>query len=109
MLREHGISAGVVNARFVKPLDRELILELADRTGKILTVEENVLAGGFGSAVLECIAGAGLTGVSVKRVGIDDLFVEHGSQKILRRKYGLDEEGIFHAAVALTEARSVHG
>ncbi len=109
MLHEHGISAGVVNARFVKPLDRELILELAERTGKILTVEENVLAGGFGSAVLECIARAGLTGVSVKTLGIDDLFVEHGAQKVLRRKYGLDAEGIFHAAVALTEARPVHG
>jgi 1-deoxy-D-xylulose-5-phosphate synthase len=104
-LREQGISAAVVNARFVRPLDEELVLSLAERTGKILTVEENVLAGGFGSAVLECISKAGLTGVSVKRIGIDDLFVEHGPQKLLRRKYGLDEEGIFRAAVGLAEGR----
>ena len=63
-----------------------------------------VLAGGFGSAVLECIAKSGLAGIRVRLLGIDDVFVEHGTQKLLRRKYGLDKEGIFQAAVALSES-----
>ncbi|MHB8880500.1 MAG: 1-deoxy-D-xylulose-5-phosphate synthase [Thermodesulfovibrionales bacterium] len=104
MLAEQGIGAAVVNARFVKPLDEELLLKLARRTGKLLTVEENILAGGFGSAVLECISRSGLSGVSVRMLGIGDQFVEHGTQKFLRNKYGLDEEGIFRAATALTSA-----
>jgi 1-deoxy-D-xylulose-5-phosphate synthase len=104
-LREQGLNAAVVNARFVRPLDDELILTLARRTKKILTVEENVLAGGFGSAVLECVSRGGLTNVLVKRLGIDDHFVEHGTQKLLRRKYGLDEEGIMQAALGLLENR----
>jgi 1-deoxy-D-xylulose-5-phosphate synthase len=95
MLRRDGISPCVINARFVKPLDEALILSVSERIKKIVTVEENVLAGGFGSAVLECLAGAGMTGVSVRRIGIGDEFVEHGSQAILRKKYGLDEEGIY--------------
>jgi 1-deoxy-D-xylulose-5-phosphate synthase len=102
MLREQGISAAVVNARFVKPLDEELILKLARKSGKIITVEENIVAGGFGSAVLECISRGGLTGVSVKLLGIGDQFVEHGTQKLLRQKYGLDEKGICRAAAELT-------
>jgi len=104
-LREQGINAAVVNARFVRPLDDELVLTLAEKTKKIITVEENVLAGGFGSAVLECLAASGLPGIRVRLLGIDDVFVEHGTQKLLRRKYGLDEEGIFQAAIALTEGR----
>ena len=95
MLRRDGISPCVVNARFVKPLDESLILSVSGRIRKIVTVEENILAGGFGSAVLECLAGAGMTDVSVRRIGIGDEFVEHGSQAILRKKYGLDDEGIY--------------
>ncbi|MBA4374244.1 MAG: 1-deoxy-D-xylulose-5-phosphate synthase [Thermodesulfovibrio sp.] len=102
-LKEQGISATVVNARFVRPLDEELVLKLAEKTKKIITVEENVLAGGFGSAVLECIAKSGMSGITVRLLGIDDVFVEHGTQKLLRKKYGLDEEGIFQAAVALSK------
>lgn len=108
-LREQGINAAVVNARFVRPLDEELVLTLAEKTKKIITVEENVLAGGFGSAVLECIARSGLPGITVRLLGIHDVFVEHGTQKLLRRKYGLDEEGIYQAAIALTEGRPVAG
>ncbi|TAN40039.1 MAG: 1-deoxy-D-xylulose-5-phosphate synthase [Nitrospirae bacterium] len=104
MLAQQGIRAAVINARFVKPIDEELILEFARRTGKLLTVEENILAGGFGSAVLECISRSGLSGVSIKMLGIGDQFVEHGTQKFLRNKYGLDEEGICRAATALTSA-----
>ncbi|MEW6232616.1 MAG: 1-deoxy-D-xylulose-5-phosphate synthase [Chloroflexota bacterium] len=89
-----GIDAAVVNARFVKPLDRSLIVGLAKHFRRIVTVEENALAGGFGSAVLELLEERGLTGVNVKRIGLPDEFVEHGTQEILRNKYNLTSEGI---------------
>ena len=76
----------MVNARFVKPLDENLILTLAAKHSRVLTVEENVLAGGFGSAILELLADHGLTGVAVKRLGIPDIFVEHGAPEILRQE-----------------------
>jgi 1-deoxy-D-xylulose-5-phosphate synthase len=97
-LAAKGIRAAVVNARFVKPLDEELICSLASRSGKVLTVEENALQGGFGSAVLELLGEKGLQEISVRRLGIPDVFVEHGSQEELRHKYGLDAEGIARAA-----------
>ncbi|KUK81388.1 MAG: 1-deoxy-D-xylulose-5-phosphate synthase, partial [Pelotomaculum thermopropionicum] len=89
-----GIKATVVNARFVKPLDRELILHLAERTGRILTVEEHVLQGGFGSAVLELLNDAGLNNTRVQCAGIPDTFVEHGKPSLLMNKYGLTVEKI---------------
>ena len=100
-LREEGIDAAVVNCRFVKPLDEELLSRVALATGKVLTVEENVLAGGFGSAVLEMFEARGLAGIAVKRLGIRDEFVEHATQAEMRRKYGIDAEGILEAARAL--------
>ncbi|WAC08454.1 MAG: 1-deoxy-D-xylulose-5-phosphate synthase [Thermodesulfobacteriota bacterium] len=103
LLKNRGISATIVNSRFVKPLDQELVCALARKTGKILTVEENVLAGGFGSALLETLEHNNITGVKVKRIGISDQFVEHGSPDILRKKYGLDAAGIFQAACELLE------
>jgi 1-deoxy-D-xylulose-5-phosphate synthase len=102
-LEKHGFSATVVNARFVKPLDEAQILSLAAKHGRVLTVEENVVAGGFGSAVLELMADRGLFGVTVKRLGIPDVFVEHGTQDILRKKYGLDAPGILKSALAILE------
>jgi len=93
------ISAGVVNARFVKPLDAGLILEVAGRSGRILTVEENALQGGFGSAVLELLYDNNLQGVKVRRLGLPDHFVEQGSQAQLRKDVGIDTEGIVAAAV----------
>ncbi|MFI5330141.1 MAG: 1-deoxy-D-xylulose-5-phosphate synthase [Desulfobaccales bacterium] len=101
-LEAHGFSATVVNARFVKPLDENLILTLAAKHGRVLTVEENVLAGGFGSAVLELLADRGLA-VAVKRLGIPDIFVEHGAPAILRQKYGLDADGILQGALTALE------
>ena len=101
-LEAHGFSATVVNARFVKPLDENLILTLAAKHGRVLTVEENVLAGGFGSAILELLADQGLA-VAVKRLGIPDIFVEHGAPAILRQKYGLDADGILKGALAALE------
>jgi 1-deoxy-D-xylulose-5-phosphate synthase len=102
-LKRRGFNATVVNARFVKPLDENLILTLAAGIGRVLTVEENVAAGGFGSAVLELLADRGLSGVAVQRLAIPDAFVEHGSQDILREKYGLNADGILKAALNILE------
>jgi 1-deoxy-D-xylulose-5-phosphate synthase len=101
-LEKQGFQATVVNARFVKPLDEGLILNLAAKRGRVLTVEENVAQGGFGSAVLELFADHGLM-VPVKRLAIPDQFVEHGSPSILREKYGLDAKGILKGAMELLE------
>jgi len=101
VLKKRGISVTVVNSRFVKPLDSERIVRLAGKIPRIITVEENVLAGGFGSAVLECLHDAGLTGFHLKRIGIPDTFVEHGTQKHLRSKYGIDAANIVKVAEQL--------
>ncbi len=90
----YGLSLAVINARFVKPLDRDLILDFARRTGVIITVEENVIQGGFGSAVLELLEEEGMEGVRVKRLGFPDQYLEQGEQAELRAMYGLDAEGI---------------
>lgn len=97
-LTHFGIKASVINARFAKPLDISLITTWVRKTGRVLTVEENVKEGGFGSAVLELLEEEHLTNVRIRRLGIPDLFVEHGSQKILREKYGLDAQSIYKAA-----------
>ncbi len=105
-LARRGLSAAVVNARFVKPLDEELICELAAQTGRVVTVEENVLHGGFGSAVAECLADHGLR-VPLKRIGLPDKFIEHGAPQILRQKYGLTPEGLFKEIYAwISELRA---
>jgi len=98
-LKEKGIAAGVVNARFVKPLDAELILGAARQTGRILTVEENALQGGFGSAVLELLYDNDLQHVKVRRLGLPDRYIEQGSQAQLRKDVGIDTEGITAAAL----------
>ncbi|MBD3309206.1 1-deoxy-D-xylulose-5-phosphate synthase [candidate division KSB3 bacterium] len=90
---EH-IFATVVNARFVKPLDADLLLRLGRKIGKIVTVEEHVVQGGFGSAVLELFQAHRLDQVAVQCIGLPDHYVEHGPQSTLRRLYGLDAEGI---------------
>jgi len=97
-LEREGVSASVVNCRFVKPLDSDLICDLARKTGRIVTVEENVLAGGFGSAVLEVLQEHDIQCVKVKCLGINDVFVEHGAQNVIRRKYGLDTQGIVRSS-----------
>ena len=96
-LAQVGINPAVINSRFLKPLDGDLLCDWAKRIGKVLTVEENVLLGGFGSAVLELFQERGLFSIRVKRLGIPDLFVEHGPQPLLRAKYGIDENGILAA------------
>jgi len=89
-----GTDATVVNARFAKPLDKELILDAAKRTKKMVIVEENVLSGGFGTAVLELLERAEVSDIKVKRLGIPDEFVTHGKQDLLRSIYHLDAMGI---------------
>jgi 1-deoxy-D-xylulose-5-phosphate synthase len=98
-LRAKGITAGVVNARFVKPLDAELILNVARRTGRIVTVEENALQGGFGSAVLELLYDHNQQDVKVRRLGLPDHYIEQGSQAQLRKDVGIDAEGITTAVL----------
>jgi 1-deoxy-D-xylulose-5-phosphate synthase len=89
-----GIKVAVVNARFAKPLDASLINNLARKIKHIVTVEENVLTGGFGSSVTRLLHEYGHTDLIIKSVGLPDNFIEHGAQSILRAKYGLDAECI---------------
>ncbi|MDD4766934.1 MAG: 1-deoxy-D-xylulose-5-phosphate synthase [Desulfotomaculaceae bacterium] len=88
-LEDRGISASVINARFVKPLDEECILHYAKQTDMLFTLEEHVLQGGFGSAVLELLSARSLKEIRTHCFGIPDVFVEHGSPAILRDRYGL--------------------
>ncbi|MBP7416818.1 MAG: 1-deoxy-D-xylulose-5-phosphate synthase [Pyrinomonadaceae bacterium] len=95
-LEKDGIAATVVNARFVKPLDAELIKKLATAMSLIVTVEDAYLSGGFGSAVLELLEENGLADkIKVVRMGVPDEIVTHGDPKILLAKYGLDPDGIY--------------
>jgi 1-deoxy-D-xylulose-5-phosphate synthase len=95
MLEEqHSIRLTVVNSRFVKPLDASLILDLAGSCGTLITIEENVLQGGFGSAVLELLEEHGLTGIRVLRLGYPDSYIPQGEQHELRAILGLDPTGI---------------
>jgi 1-deoxy-D-xylulose-5-phosphate synthase len=89
-----GIDAMVINARFAKPLDTELILDVANHIKKLVIVEENILSGGFGAAVLELLEKAEVPDVKVRRLGIPDEFVTHGKQELLRSLYHLDALGI---------------
>ncbi|MCG6905210.1 MAG: 1-deoxy-D-xylulose-5-phosphate synthase [Desulfobacteraceae bacterium] len=104
LLAQDGIAATVVNCRFVKPLDIDLICPLAAKVSRIVTVEENMRQGGFGSAVLEALADSELTGFTLRRVGVADTFVEHGTQKILRSRYGVDAAAIVAAARQMLES-----
>ena len=106
LLKKNNIQATVVNCRFVKPLDEDLILSLAEQIPRLITIEENVLQGGFGSAVLESIHNNGLFSCRIKRIGIDDTFVEHGSQTALRARQGLDAEAIAQAAMSMVSKTS---
>ncbi len=104
LLAKQGIAAGVVNMRFAKPLDKELLLEHAQRYGKLVTLEEGVLQGGVGSAVLETLNEAHLLdSCKVVNLGIGDQFVLHGDKELLFRDLGLDVESIVRRTVALVK------
>ncbi len=94
MLDDVGISAAVVNARYAKPLDVELIARHARHTGSVVTVEENVRAGGFGEGVLEALAEQDLAATMLAMLAMPDAIVDHGPQKTMRQFYGLDAAGI---------------
>ena len=102
-LKQQGIFATVVNCRFVKPLDVDLICSQARDIPHIITIEENVRQGGFGSAVLEALNDEGISGVRVERIGVADTFVEHGPQQQLRSLYGIDAPAIVKAAKRLID------
>ncbi|HZO89825.1 MAG TPA: 1-deoxy-D-xylulose-5-phosphate synthase [Chthonomonadaceae bacterium] len=85
MLRQEGVSVELINLRWAKPLDEETILEVARRTGKLVIMEEGVIAGGVGSAILELLAAHGLSDVKVRLFGVPDQFIEHGAIPILHR------------------------
>ena len=106
-LDSEGIEAAVINARFVKPIDSELIITWARKTGRVITVEENTLQGGFGSAVLEMFEEEAFFPESLKRLGVCDSFVPHGGQAILRNLCGIDADAIESAALKLLD--SSHG
>ncbi len=102
-LSQQGVEAAVINARFAKPLDENLIIDSAQKAGHVITIEENALAGGFGSAVLECLNDHDVAGVKVRRLGLQDQFIEHGSQTILRKKQGLDIDNLVETARKLLD------
>jgi len=106
LLAAEGIAATIVNARFVKPLDERLILDLATRTGALVTVEENVRAGGFGSAVLELFDREAMA-VLTRVLAVPDRVFEHASQARLREQAGLTPTHIADAARALVHTRRV--
>lgn len=97
-LAQEGISAAVINARFVKPLDRDLIGAVASEVRCLLTVEESSIMGGFGSAVLELLSEKGITNLTTKCLGLPDQYIEQGPQDLLREKYGLTADGIYGEA-----------
>jgi 1-deoxy-D-xylulose-5-phosphate synthase len=93
-LREEGLSVGVINARFVKPLDKQTLLRAVDEIPIVVTIEEGTLEGGFGSALLEAANSAGLETRHIVRMGIPDHFIEHGERQDLLADLGLDVSGI---------------
>ena len=100
-LSEEGVSTAVVNGRFVKPIDQELVVDVAKRVRYVVTVEEGCKMGGFGSAVLETLAEAGVSGVRTKVLGLPDWYIEQGPQDLLRERYGLTAEGIYQSVKEL--------
>lgn len=94
MLEKEGIDAEVVNMRFVKPIDEELLKTLTKRINTFVTIEDNVIHGGFGSGVLETLSSLGINNVSVKVHGLPDKFIDHGSIAELHRLVKLDVNGI---------------
>ncbi len=97
MLRLEGFSAAVINPRFAKPVDRDCVADFGGRCGLVVTLEDHVLAGGFGSAVMETLNALELQ-VPVVRVGWPDAFIEHGKVESLREKYGLTAEAALERA-----------
>jgi 1-deoxy-D-xylulose-5-phosphate synthase len=110
MLAEKGIDVTVVNARFAKPLDEDLIMKVAGKNQIVITVEDHTEVGGFGSAILELLVEKGINTQNVRKMGIPDKFTEQGSRDIILKTLNLDAEGIyknFISAWNLTEPVSI--
>lgn len=88
------IEASVINVRYVKPFDTQVIIQACQRSGRVITIEENVLAGGFGSSLTQYLHNSGFDTIKVRCVGIPNQFVEHGPRHVLQAKLGLDASGI---------------
>jgi len=98
LLSNEGIEAEVVNMKFAKPIDEELLKSLAQRINTFITIEDNVIHGGFGAGVLEAFSHCGISNVSIKVHGLPDEFIEHGSPAELSRIVKLDADGIAEVA-----------
>ena len=101
-LKKLGVSAAVINPRFIKPLDNELIGDWAQKTGRVVTIEDNVKKGGFGSAVLQMLAELHIR-VPVRLLGYGNKFVEHAPQEVLWKNSGLDTPGIINATLEVMQ------
>ena len=109
ILNKNNHKTALIDARFIKPLDRDLILKALKNSKNILTVEEQVLAGGFSSAVLELAADNDLAPKNIKRIGIGDEFVSQGGMQEMKKEYELDARGILKNALSLlSEAEEVN-
>jgi len=96
LLEEKGLSVAVINARFAKPIDKDLIWEYAKKTGCLVTTEEHSVQGGFGSAVLEALQGLDVNiPLKTKCIGVPNVVVEHGAPGLIKRDLKLDPEGMF--------------
>jgi len=102
-----GIEATVVNARFTKPIDTELVVDLAARIKRIVTVEENTLSGGFGNYVNDAVRQADISDVIIRNIGVPDVFVEQGGQNFIRSKYGLDASGIIKKVLEIIPSDAI--
>ena len=100
-LEKLGINAAVINPRFIKPIDTDLICEWAAKTGRVVTVEDNVEHGGFGSLVLELLSSNKLFSVKTHLLGHPDNFIEHGPQKTLWKNSKIDSPAIISVAMEL--------
>ena len=103
LLEKQGISAGVLHMPTIKPIDEEAIAEAAEKTGKIVTVENHSIIGGLGSAVCEVVADK--APCCVARIGYQDIFLQCGDDNVLFHRYGMDAEGIATKAASLVQTR----
>lgn len=105
-LEAEGLDVGVINARFLRPLDVDVLQKALEETGFLITVEESTLCGGFGSAVLEAANAAGLPTDRIRRMGLPDQFIEHGERGELLADLGLDDAGLMQAAKRMLSPQS---
>lgn len=108
-LRVQGLDVGVINARFVKPLDTDTLLRAIESCPFVVTVEEGCLQGGFGSTMLEAASDAGMKAAHVRRLGVPDRFIEHGERSELLADLGLDVAGIVQTCQEMAQLASEAG